>query len=81
MSKQVYYSQCKLKRGNTETVCWIPEKYAIIGKVVKLKGLDEEWEEGWVVEQSYSRVLEENLPDSHKEIKAHKKRTGDSLPN
>jgi len=34
--------QCKLKKGNTFTTSWIPEKYAKKGKFIRLK--EDEWE-------------------------------------
>jgi len=35
--------QCELKKGNTFTTSWIPEKYAKKGKFIKLKE-DDGWE-------------------------------------
>lgn len=42
------YNQCKLKRNNEEQVTWIPQKFAKVGKVVKLKEEDG-WQDGWEV--------------------------------
>lgn len=63
-----------------ETVGWIPEKYSVVNKAVKILKDDETWDDGWIVKEVFAKVEECNLPDSHKEIKAHKKRTGDSMP-
>ena len=53
MSKNVLYKQCRLvKRTDesvTELVSWIPEKFAVKGKYIKLKGADDAWEDGWLV--------------------------------
>ena len=38
------YRQCELKRGNTKMTSWIPEEFARVGKVLKLKD-----EDGWKV--------------------------------
>lgn len=48
MSKQNLYKQCRLQRGNTETVSWIPAESAIVGKVLSLKehGV---WVDDWEV--------------------------------
>ena len=35
--------QCTLRKGSTEQTSWIPSKFAIIGKFVKLNG-DNGWE-------------------------------------
>ena len=81
MAKKVYYRQCSLRRGNTHTVSWLPEKFAEQGKYLKLKGKDGEWVDGWLVESvGSSRVEDSMLPDPHQSIKGHRKATGDSQP-
>lgn len=49
MSKGTH-TQCRLQRGNSFTVTWLPSKFAIKGKIVKLKeskvGV---WIDGWSV--------------------------------
>lgn len=82
--KSIYYRQCQLvKKEGVSTlnqVSWIPEKFAIMGKVLKLKE-GETWDDHWIVSSvGGTRRLEEHLPDSHKAIKGHRKNTGDSLP-
>lgn len=42
MSKQTFYRQCRLQRGNTETVSWIPSEFAKTGRVISLKD-KEQW--------------------------------------
>jgi hypothetical protein len=81
--KTIWYRQCVLikvlKCGYTTQASWIPECYAVIGKQLKLKNNDI-WEDGWIVDQiGDKRVAEQNLPDSHAQIKGHRKNTGDSL--
>lgn len=71
------YKQCRLKRGTSETTSWIPEKYAVPGKTLKLKE-GNVWVDGWTVEwASEESRPEELLPDYHAEIKGHRKATGD----
>lgn len=41
--------QCRLRRGNTQTTLWLPEKYAVKGSFVTLKQ-DGKWVDGWLVE-------------------------------
>lgn len=38
------YAQCRLRRGNTETVAWIPSIFAKCGKYVRIKDVN-----GWRV--------------------------------
>ncbi len=85
MSKTTYYRQCHMakptKTGKWEQTSWIPEKFAVVGKVLKLKDMDGNWDNGWVVETaSQTRLADDMLPDYHSEIKGHRKATGDSLP-
>lgn len=80
---KTYFCQCRLskKNGNASTtsqVTWIPEKFAKIGDMLKLKNNDV-WVDGWKVESVGGRLEEAMLPDPHNDIKAHRKSTGDSL--
>jgi hypothetical protein len=49
MKKEVYYRQVKMKKGNTQRTSWIPEQFAVVGKMLKID-MDGEWNEGWIVE-------------------------------
>lgn len=74
------FQQCKLKKENTFQVAFIPSKFAKVNKMLKIKENDI-WTDGWKVFEVYSTIVaEEMLPDSHKIIKAHRDKTGDSLP-
>jgi hypothetical protein len=42
------YKQCRLRRGNCETMAWIPSTLAVIGKRVAIKEKGE-WDGGWIV--------------------------------
>jgi hypothetical protein len=83
------YCQCTLEKptetGFLRKVTYIPAKFAVLGKVIKLKqtinpDFDDDWEDGWVVKNFGEAVDEKHLPDSHAEIKAHRRATGDALP-
>ena len=77
--KKTYYKQCKITKGNSHQMAWIPELYAIQNQIIKLK-VNDEWVNGYTVSEVYSpRVEESNILDSHAGIKNHRKRTGDSL--
>jgi len=42
------YVQCRLQKENTHTTSWIPEQFATLNRIVKIKK-DEEWNGGWKV--------------------------------
>lgn len=52
------YTQCRLQRGTTQQVAWIPSEFAVRGKYIRIKSVD-----GWRVtsvgaEQSAEYVRE-----------------------
>jgi len=61
MSKATHYVQCVLFRkrdgtSGTALTSWIPEKYAVKGKPLKLKNRKTgEWTDGWVVQQCWKK--------------------------
>ena len=75
------YQQCKLVKyladSEIHTVSYIPEKFAVVGRTVKLRR-NGKWTDGWIVESACDVVDE--LPDARKIIRDHKRATGDSLP-
>ena len=81
-----YYKQCTLTKrlGPTTTrtqIAWIPEKFVIKGKVLKIKDHNDEWENGWVVmSDGGARKEEKQLPDYRSMIRGHRRQTGDALP-
>lgn len=79
--KKTYYKQCDLQKGNMFQTSWIPEKFATLNRVLKLRDGDGKWDDGWVVIRAgQNRVEDSSMPDLHKEIRGHRKATGDSLP-
>lgn len=82
--KTVYYKQCRLRKtfvngSYQETTSWIPEEFAVLNSHVKLKDNQGNWTDGWKVMANDSpRLSEEELPDSYKQIKSHRKNTKDS---
>jgi hypothetical protein len=75
------YRQCLLQKQHEnvtlEQQCWLPERYAVVGKVLRLK--EDGWQGGWLVKEAWpTRRAEEQLPDPHNDIKQHRRRTGDS---
>lgn len=51
------YVQCRLQRGQTRQIAWIPEKFAVAGQVVRLKD-NAVWEDGWQVGSVGARASE-----------------------
>lgn len=53
--------QCALERKNPDgtmivhQVTYLPEKFAIVGKPLRLKEDDGTWTDGWVVKEVYQR--------------------------
>ena len=58
------YRQCKLKKGNTETTSWIPEKFAKKGKFLKLKD-----DNGWEVISVGGMMDEKEVQDRSRDYK------------
>lgn len=61
MSKKTeYYVQCELNKrvggGILHDVAWIPERFAVIGKQIKIKRDDGTWDDGWTVTKTYSKI-------------------------
>jgi hypothetical protein len=78
--KRTFYRQCTLQRTSTTQVSWIPEPFCELGKTLKLRDDDGLWTDGWkVVTVGPKRISEDQLPDSHNDIKWHRKRTGDAM--
>lgn len=81
MNKKVMYCQCRLEQstpnGVTHMTSYIPQKYAVVNKVLKLKD-NGEWTDGWIVK---SVGVPNMVPDHiEKLVRDHRRRTGDSLP-
>lgn len=64
----------------SEQVSYIPEEFAVISKVLKLRDTEGVWDDGWrVISVSASRHADEDIPDYHDQIKNHRRATGDSM--
>lgn len=60
------YRQCFLRNGNRFQTTWLPDKFAVLGKVLKLKDLGV-WENGWIVDRVGAELVPgARLPDAHK---------------
>ncbi len=76
MSKKVdFYSQCKLRKGTSEQVAWIPLCFANVGEYVKIKDkVSGAWDDGWKVEFASqpldAEIVEKNERNYSKQRKA-----------
>jgi hypothetical protein len=57
MGKQTYYRQCKMSCDNKTTHSWIPEEFAIRGKLVILKDMGPR---AWMVDEVSSTRITQN---------------------
>lgn len=69
------YVQCELRKENVIDISWIEEKFAQVGKSVRRKNEQDEWENGWVVTETYGTVNEEHLKKMRDLHKHHRKGT------
>jgi hypothetical protein len=53
MAKELFYRQCRLQKKSGTAVCeqvsYIPEPYCVVGKTLKLRNEEGDWDDGWVV--------------------------------
>jgi len=73
-----YYRQCKLKCGNTCQTSWIPEKFAKVGKLLKLDSkkigeVKEVRKNTWVVSEVFGRIEEDWLREIESDYKNQRK--------
>jgi hypothetical protein len=66
MSKTNFYHQCSLQNGNVHTLTHLPEEFAQVGRKIRLKDEDGNWERGWEV-----RSVGEPIAAEYAEAKAH----------
>ena len=48
------YTQCVLVKGNLRQTSWIPAKFAVPKRVLKLKDERGQWDDGWQVATCYA---------------------------
>lgn len=70
-----YYRQCWLARGCSRQMAWIPEKFAVAGRYLKLTegGISED---GWQVTGVGSRMTQEDVRERGQDYK-HTRRASD----
>lgn len=53
------YRQCILVNGKLMQTSFIPEPYCKAGNVLKLRGVGDEWVDGWIVQIAGRDLVEE----------------------
>ena len=61
------YCQVLLCKGNEQQTAWIPEKFARINRVLKIKD-----EDGWVVKELYSISSEDFVRDHERDFRTQR---------
>ncbi len=51
------YTQCKLRNKDRIDIAWLPNGFAKVGRVLRIK-IDGKWQEDWVVLEVFSSALE-----------------------
>jgi len=62
------YVQCTMRRGNTEHTAWIPEKFAKVGKYIRIKEVD-----GWKVIRAGGKMDKKYVNDRSQDYKNTRK--------
>jgi hypothetical protein len=68
------HRQCKLQKGSKIYFTWIPQKYAVKGKNLRIK-MNGEWETGWVVVDVWGSIKSLEIEKRQYEHKHHRDRT------
>ena len=70
-----YYRQCWLTRGSARQMAWIPEKFAVAGRFLRLTdaGISED---GWQVTGVGAQMAEETVRERSQDYK-HTRRASD----
>lgn len=62
------YVQCQLSKGSMKTTAWLPQKFAKVGKALKIKGKD-----GWVVKSCGVKLEEKEALERSQDYKHQRK--------
>ena len=46
------HMQCAMERNDVKYTAWVPAKFAVVGKYLRLKMENGKWEDGWLVKEA-----------------------------
>lgn len=52
----IFYKQCMMTNNGRTMMRWIPENFAIKGKILKIK-TEDGWENGWIIDTVFNQRL------------------------
>lgn len=64
----------KTEKGTSAQLAWIPEEFAVSGKVVKIKERDI-WDDGWVVADVFQKMEDKEQSKLERVWKKHREVT------
>ena len=67
-AKEQRYTQCRMKKGYSIQTAWIPEKFAVMGKILRKKD-----DIGWMVTNVFSTMDEKDVKMQERVYKTHGK--------
>lgn len=67
------FRQCLLRKEDRVLTTWIPDSFASVGKLLKLKNDNGEWDDGWKVVETYNRVSEKEVIDNSRDFMRQRK--------
>ncbi len=66
--------QCLLTSGTLDLVAWIPDEFAVVGKIIDVRQKDGKWSEGWTVDIVYGPLLSfEYVREHERDYKSQRK--------
>lgn len=67
--------QCKLEKpnadgtGTSNDTVWIPKKFAVVGKFIKIRERSEEWDDGWKVTACFTEAPSKQVLERSQDYK------------
>jgi hypothetical protein len=72
MKKEINYVQCALEKNGSHHMAWIPEKFAVVDKFIKIKQDDDSWQDGWQV-KGIADAIKRTATDANQALQGYKK--------
>lgn len=72
------YNQCRVRKGNSIMITWLPTALAKVGNIVNLKEADA-WVNGWKILSVGGAISEEKLKEQEKRYRSGDHRKGSDI--